>query len=256
MKKYPINSFIRNILGSYASKTATFFTLIGLVATMFYVVSNLYDISVGYKFLGTTIFIGSVYAVLFFTIRFHLTNSLNEDLTLATLITVSRGFLSVVATGLAVTAVGIPETETIGWIVGILFGISGLFDLADGWVARNKSKKTELGSRMDIETDSMSTLFGSIIVVMNGLVSPFFLLVGLARYIYLIYFSILHGDTNPEDNGEYQWLNQSLFVLVFSSMSISMLPLLEPNLTRVLLSTIGFAFVANFLRSLLASRPN
>lgn len=254
MQESSSKSSTSSILDSYLHGVIGISTLIGFLVTTLTVLPYVYYPSMGYRFVVTTLVLGSVYAILIFVIRFYLMDD-RRSMTVATVVTISRGFLAVFATSIAISSIGINGAESIGWLVGTAFGMSGLLDLVDGWLARNKSVKTELGSRMDIETDALSTLFGSIIVVVEGLVSPLFLLVGLARYIYLIYFLVLYGDTDPSDDGNYQWLNQLLLVLVFASISVSMFPIIGAEISRSFLSIVGTVFVANFLRSLLASRP-
>jgi CDP-diacylglycerol--glycerol-3-phosphate 3-phosphatidyltransferase len=72
------------------------------------------------------------------------------------------------------------------WTPGIIYlGIS-LADLLDGFVARKQGRKTELGKRLDIETDAAGLLVASLVAVALGRLPAIYLLVGLAYYPFIL----------------------------------------------------------------------
>ena len=72
------------------------------------------------------------------------------------------------------------------WAPGIIYlGIS-LADLADGFVARKQARETELGKRLDIESDAAGILVASLVAVALGRLPAIYLLVGLAYYPFIL----------------------------------------------------------------------
>jgi len=72
------------------------------------------------------------------------------------------------------------------WAPGIIYlGIS-LADLLDGFVASKQGRKTELGKRLDIETDAAGLLVASLVAVALGRLPAIYLLVGLAYYPFIL----------------------------------------------------------------------
>jgi CDP-diacylglycerol--glycerol-3-phosphate 3-phosphatidyltransferase len=71
------------------------------------------------------------------------------------------------------------------WVPGIIYlGIS-LADLFDGFVARRQGRETELGKKLDIETDAAGLLVASLPAVALGRLPAIYLLVGLAYYLFI-----------------------------------------------------------------------
>lgn len=71
------------------------------------------------------------------------------------------------------------------WVPGLLYlGIS-LADLLDGFVARKQHRETELGKRLDIETDAAGLLVAIVVAVSLHRLPALTLLVGLAYYPFI-----------------------------------------------------------------------
>jgi len=71
------------------------------------------------------------------------------------------------------------------WVPGIIYlGIS-LADLFDGFVARRQGRETELGKKLDIETDAAGLLVASLPAVALDRLPAIYLLVGLAYYLFI-----------------------------------------------------------------------
>jgi len=71
------------------------------------------------------------------------------------------------------------------WAPGLLYLGIALADLLDGFVARRQHRQTELGQRLDIETDAAGLLVALLVAVSLDRLPAFTLLVGLAYYLYL-----------------------------------------------------------------------
>jgi phosphatidylglycerophosphate synthase len=71
-----------------------------------------------------------------------------------------------------------------GVVVGI--GIVGLMlDGADGWLARRGGLASRFGARFDMETDALSVLVFTLLLLRTGQAGPWVLAIGLARYIFV-----------------------------------------------------------------------
>jgi len=74
----------------------------------------------------------------------------------------------------------------LAWIPGLLYTITALADLFDGYLARKFDQETLLGEKLDISLDGLGVLIASILLVQYGQVPAWYLLVGLARYLFLV----------------------------------------------------------------------
>jgi len=76
--------------------------------------------------------------------------------------------------------------NVLNWAPGIIYlGIS-LADLLDGFIARRQGRETELGKRLDIETDAAGLLVASLLAVALGRLPAIYLLAGLAYYPFIL----------------------------------------------------------------------
>jgi CDP-diacylglycerol--glycerol-3-phosphate 3-phosphatidyltransferase len=105
----------------------------------------------------------------------------------ATWITLLRGAAIVALAGFLPLAV-LPAPAlppALVWAPGLIYlGIS-LADLLDGFVARRQHRQTELGQRLDIETDAAGLLVALLVAVSLDRLPALSLLVGLAYYLFI-----------------------------------------------------------------------
>jgi CDP-diacylglycerol--glycerol-3-phosphate 3-phosphatidyltransferase len=73
----------------------------------------------------------------------------------------------------------------LAWVPGIIYLGMSLADLLDGFLARRQGRETELGKRLDIETDAAGLLVASLLAVVLGRLPVIYLLVGLAYYPFI-----------------------------------------------------------------------
>ncbi|GAB6192784.1 CDP-alcohol phosphatidyltransferase family protein [Desulfocastanea catecholica] len=97
------------------------------------------------------------------------------------------GFLPV-AVSMVVTSqqsLGQLNAGWLAWAPGIIYLGLSLADLLDGYLARRQGRETELGKRLDIETDAAGLLVASLLTVVLGRLPVIYLLVGLAYYPFI-----------------------------------------------------------------------
>ena len=112
--------------------------------------------------------------------------SLPEDLFptlgLANWITMARAaFLALLAGFLFLPR---PQGPAI-WVPGGLYLTAAILDFMDGWAARAAQRTSYLGEVLDMHWDGFGVLVGSLLLIQYGQVPVWYLLVGLARYLFV-----------------------------------------------------------------------
>lgn len=74
----------------------------------------------------------------------------------------------------------------LAWVIVLLYTITDVADFFDGYVARRAGHVTELGGVLDMEFDGLGTLIVILLAVSFGQLPPWYLLLGLARYLFLV----------------------------------------------------------------------
>ncbi len=85
----------------------------------------------------------------------------------------------------------------LAWVPGIIYLGMSLADLLDGFLARRQGRETELGKRLDIETDAAGLLVASLLAVLLGRLPVIYLLVGLAYYPFIFGIWLRHRRELP-----------------------------------------------------------
>lgn len=75
---------------------------------------------------------------------------------------------------------------SLAWLPGILYVLSDAADFFDGYVARVTHHATHLGEILDLSFDGLGVLAASLLLVQYGQVPPWYLLVGAARYLFVL----------------------------------------------------------------------
>lgn len=70
------------------------------------------------------------------------------------------------------------------WVPGVLYLCAVVSDCADGYMARRNNAASAFGAALDRNVDALTTLVGSILGVAWGLLPPWYVIVGLAFYIF------------------------------------------------------------------------
>ncbi len=73
----------------------------------------------------------------------------------------------------------------LAWIPGLLYAYAAIADLFDGYLARKFNHQTTLGEKLDLSLDGMGMLIACLLLVQYGQVPGWYLLVGLARYLFI-----------------------------------------------------------------------
>ncbi len=71
------------------------------------------------------------------------------------------------------------------WLPAALYTLAALLDLLDGYAARRANHATDLGEFLDMLFDSWGMLLATTLLVIYQKAPPWYLLIGLARYLFL-----------------------------------------------------------------------
>ncbi len=171
------------------------------------------------------------------------------SLGLANWITLLRaGFLALLAGFLL-----LPRPEgTAAWAPGALYMSAAVLDFMDGWAARASRRTTALGEALDMHWDGFGVLAASLLLVRYGQVPPWYLLVGLARYLYLFGLKLreraglVNGPLPPSK------MRRALAGLQMGFIAVAMLPVFTPPATWAAATAFMLPLLAGFVRDFLA----
>jgi len=172
-----------------------------------------------------------------------------EDLLFSTLgwgntISLLRGVLMAIFSGFLV----LPRPEgKAAWLPGMLYTAAALPDFLDGVVARWRDHVTELGAKLDVSIDSLGVLAVTAIAVRYQQVPPWYLLVGLARYLFLagIWFRVRLGK--PVHELHYSVRRRGFAGLSMGFFFVILYPIFGPPSTYLAATVFGTYILAGFL---------
>lgn len=73
----------------------------------------------------------------------------------------------------------------LAWLPVLLYTTADIADFLDGYVARITNHATQLGAQLDMEFDGLGMLIVSVLAVWYGQLPGWYLLLGLARYLFV-----------------------------------------------------------------------
>lgn len=134
----------------------------------------------------------------------------------------------------------------LAWAPFALYLMFNLIDIVDGYAARRWGKVTLLGQKLDLDLDGRGMLVGSLLVVLGGRAGWWYMLVGLARYLFV--FGIwarrkLHLPVVEKPNP----LARPLAGLQMGVTTALLAPVLHPPFTILISSLVMLPFLSNFL---------
>jgi CDP-diacylglycerol--glycerol-3-phosphate 3-phosphatidyltransferase len=71
------------------------------------------------------------------------------------------------------------------WIPALIYTLAALLDYMDGYLARVTNHATRMGESLDMSLDGIGVLTAAVLAVQYGQVPAWYLMVALARYVYL-----------------------------------------------------------------------
>jgi CDP-diacylglycerol--glycerol-3-phosphate 3-phosphatidyltransferase len=159
-------------------------------------------------------------------------------------ITLIRAVLSAGLAGFVVC----PRPEGwLAWAPSLLYLTAVLMDFADGATARLTGRTTVLGDRMDMQWDSTGVLIGSLLSVIYRQTPMAYLLVGLARYIFLLGLRLHERRGLPVYDLPVSQIRRPFAGAQMVFLAIALMPLYTPPVTRAAAWLLMTPFLINFL---------
>ena len=140
----------------------------------------------------------------------------------------------------------------LAWAPGLLFLAMVLMDYLDGIAARAAGRITHLGEQLDMDWDCIGVLFAAILLARYGQVPALYVLVGLARYLYLfgLWLHTRQGRVVSE-------LPASRYRRILGGMQMgfiaaALLPIFAPSFTQIAAVLFMIPVLLSFVRDFLS----
>ena len=126
---------------------------------------------------------------------------------------------------------GLPKSLV--WVPGIVYlGISAA-DLLDGIVAKKLHRETELGKKLDIETDAAGLMTASLLAVSLDRLPVIYLLAGLAYYVFIFGIWMRQKYNKPVVRLQQRPYARIIAGFQMGLVGLSLLPIFDPVFTRI-----------------------
>jgi CDP-diacylglycerol---glycerol-3-phosphate 3-phosphatidyltransferase len=136
----------------------------------------------------------------------------------------------------------------LAWLPALLYTVAALADIVDGYAARRTNTTTHLGERLDITLDGQGLLIVIGLAIWYGLLPGWYLLLALARYLWLAALWLRQRWHWPI----YELLpsihRRTLAGLQMGFLSVVLWPILPPAGTQVAGWLMGGPLLLSFIR--------
>ena len=167
-------------------------------------------------------------------------------------ITLARGCGVIILAGFLPFAV-LPEHERLShaglvWAPGIIYLLISLADVLDGFIARKQDQVTELGKRLDIETDAAGLLIASLLAVTLDCLPLIYLVTGFAYYLFIFGIWLRHRQDLPVTPLLYRPYSRIIAGCQMGLVGMVLLPIFTPPFTFIAGSLFMTPLLLGFLR--------
>jgi len=135
----------------------------------------------------------------------------------------------------------------LAWVPGMLYLVASIMDFFDGYIARMTQQETILGERLDMSLDGMGVLAGSWVAIHYGQLPVWFLLVGLARYLFLFGGWLVERGGTPLRPLKPNPFRRAMAGTQMGFIAVVLLPIFYPPVTSVAAMFFAAPFLMNFL---------
>jgi len=134
------------------------------------------------------------------------------------------------------------------WAPGLTYLGVALADLMDGFLARRQHRETELGQRLDIETDAAGLLVALLVAVGSQRLPAFALLVGLAYYIFIFGIQWRQKKSLPLVALQSRPYARIIAGFQIGLVGLALLPLFNPTCTFAIALLVMIPLLGGFVR--------
>lgn len=158
-------------------------------------------------------------------------------------LSIIRGFINSVLIGYIFA-----DFADVGWLPTILYTTSTWLDFFDGLVARITKKTTLLGNIIDLEYDGVGVLIVVLVCLGLGQLPMWFVVVGLARYLYVVGLRWRERNNLPTFPAPDSNSRRPTAGMMMAYLTVILWPLVDQNSARVASYVFGTPFLLGFLR--------
>ncbi len=141
-------------------------------------------------------------------------------------------------------------TEWARWMPGLLYTFVAVSDWWDGFLARTTGQASLLGARLDLQLDAWGVLLASGLAVALGRLPWWYLLVGLAREIYLGVLALARRLGRVPRPMQPNPMRRATAGLMMAFLAVSLWPFFPPAALRVVGLWFFLPFMAGFVQDL------
>ena len=136
----------------------------------------------------------------------------------------------------------------LAWFVAGLYTAASLTDAFDGVLARRSGQVTALGQLLDMELDGFGVLLVVLLAISYGQLPAWFLLVGLARYLFV--FGLWWRKRQGQDSYPLPASKQRRILagMLMGMMTVVLWPIVPGEMAYLTAVVIGVPVLAGFLR--------
>lgn len=138
--------------------------------------------------------------------------------------------------------------DWLAWLPGTLYLLSSILDFLDGYTARATHRVTRLGELLDLKWDGAGVLIGAILAIQYGQVPVGYLLVGMARYLFVFGGWLRRIQGLPVYELDPNMLRRALAGTQMGFIAVVLLPVFKPPATQVAAVLFMLPFIIGFLR--------
>ncbi len=141
----------------------------------------------------------------------------------------------------------------LAWLPAIMYTLAIAADSLDGYLARRSNYATRLGSILDISFDGLGVLAAAILLIQYGQVPTWYILVALARYLFLFGEWLLPRFGRPVQplapSGQRRIFASIQFVFIASPLIPAFSAAVKQNSREFLCCPISYWFLHRFSQS-------
>ena len=134
------------------------------------------------------------------------------------------------------------------WAPGGLYLAAALMDYLDGWAARATGRASRLGEILDMHWDGYGVLVACILLVMYGQAPAWYVLVGLARYLFVAGLWLRERRGQPIYAMQPSMIRRALAGAQMGFIAAILLPVFTPPTTLVAATIFMLPLLGSFLR--------
>ena len=139
------------------------------------------------------------------------------------------------------------------WLPGAIYFLAVAADFLDGYLARLTRHVTCLGERLDMGLDGLGVLVAAGLAVGYGQAPAWFILVGLARYLFLLGLWLRQRLGKPVYDLSPSVSRRTMAGLQMGFMAVMLWPLFSPPGIRLAAACFALPFLAGFTRDWLTA---